>query len=141
MKSNFWNSIINSMKGGKTTIQSKLQSNYSNTSKDLPAIMKRLDSKGNKDINVVKPTSYRTENKYGDTDIGLTSGKVSEVESTAIESARYDPSDDSLNITYKGGDKEYKFKATPDDVKEWMSAPSKGQITNEWKTTHRYPGY
>lgn len=135
MKSSFWNNIISSMK-------SKVQSNYDNTSKDLPAIMKRLDSKGNKQINVVNPTSYRTENKYtGETDVGLTTGKASEVNSTAIESARYDPSDDSLNITYKGGNKEYKFKATPEDVKDWMAAPSKGQITQEWRTTHRYPGY
>lgn len=63
------------------------------------------------------------------------------VDSTAIQSARYDPSDNSLNITYKGGDKEYKFAANPEDVVDWASAPSKGRITQEWKETHRYPGY
>lgn len=63
------------------------------------------------------------------------------VDSTAIQSARYDPSDNSLNITYKGGDKEYKFAANPEDVVDWASAPSKGRITQEWRQSHRYPGY
>lgn len=62
------------------------------------------------------------------------------VESTAIQSARYDPSDNSLNITYKGGDKEYKFAASPEDVVDWASAPSKGRITQEWRQTHHWGG-
>lgn len=62
------------------------------------------------------------------------------VNSTAIQSARYDPSDNSLNITYKGGDKEYKFAASPEDVTEWASAPSKGRITQAWRQTHHYNG-
>ena len=63
------------------------------------------------------------------------------VSSTAIQSARYDPSDNSLNITYKGGDKEYKFAANPEDVVDWAKAPSKGRITQAWRESHRYPGY
>lgn len=64
------------------------------------------------------------------------------VESSAIASARYDVSDGSLNIAYRSNpDKEYKFAATADDVKEWDDAPSKGQITNVWRQTHRYPGF
>lgn len=62
------------------------------------------------------------------------------VNSTAIQSARYDPSDNSLNITYRGGDKEYKFSANPEDVMDWASAPSKGRKTQEWRSTHHYPG-
>lgn len=62
------------------------------------------------------------------------------VDSTAIQSARYDPSDNSLNITYKGGDKEYKFAANPEDVVDWASAPSKGRITQEWRQTHHWGG-
>ena len=64
------------------------------------------------------------------------------VQSTAIDHARYDPKDGSLNIAYKSNpDKEYKFAATEDDVRDWMYSPSKGRITHEWKQTHRYPGY
>ena len=62
------------------------------------------------------------------------------VSSTAIDSARYDPSDNSLNITYKGGGKEYKFDAK-NDLQDWVNAPSKGRITQEWRATHRMPGY
>lgn len=75
----------------------------------------------------------------GQKDVDITKN----VDSTAIANARYDPSDDSLNITYKGGKgKEYKFKAGgKQGIEEWVNAPSKGRITQEWQTTHRYPGY
>lgn len=65
------------------------------------------------------------------------------VDSTAIANARYDPSDDSLNIAYTSNPgKEYKFQAGgPEGVSEWLNAPSKGRITQEWRSTHRYPGY
>lgn len=121
-------------------------------------------AKSDQGFKVEAPTSYRRSHaeqnrdklgryssgfQYSDTEIAdsmdkdIGDGKkLHDVSSTAIESARYDPSDDSLNITYKGGDKEYKFKAGgPEGVKEWLNAPSKGRITQEWKETHRYPGY
>ena len=62
-------------------------------------------------------------------------------DSTAIQSARFDPSDNSLNIVYRGGGKEYKFAADGKDASDWLQAPSKGRLTQEWRTTHRYPGY
>lgn len=76
-------------------------------------------------------------NDMGDAGVGHTYS----VDSTAIQSARFDPSDNSLNIVYKGGGKEYKFAADGNDAAEWLKAPSKGRLTNEWKYTHRYPGY
>lgn len=68
-------------------------------------------------------------------------GHTYQVDSTAIQSARFDPSDNSLNIVYRGGGKEYKFKADGNDAAEWLKAPSKGRLTQEWRSTHRYPGY
>lgn len=117
-----------------------------------------------KEFTIESPTSYRTEtiaqnrNKQGRFESGYhatSAPEISEkygdsktrtnrnfgVESTAVQSARYDPNDNSLNITYKGGDKEYKFAAEPQDVMDWINAPSKGRLTQEWKETHRYPGY
>lgn len=118
----------------------------------------------NKGFTIDKPTSYREapiaqnrnakgqytsgyhqtgeaeiSDKYGDSHTRTSENYG--VSSTAIQSARYDPSDNSLNITYKGGDKEYKFAANPEDVVDWMNAPSKGRLTQEWKETHRFPGY
>lgn len=62
--------------------------------------------------------------------------------STAIERAEYNPNDDSLNIKYKNGNKTYKFRAGGENgIREWKSAPSKGRITQEWRKTHRYPGF
>lgn len=68
-------------------------------------------------------------------------GHTYQVDSTAIQSARFDPSDNSLNITYRGGGKEYKFQADGKDAAEWLKAPSKGRLTQEWRDTHHYPGY
>ena len=135
------------------------------TSGNEAKISERLSN--NQTVNISAPTSTRTYTKgaqtrrkngqfekrsytTGNIDIGDTRGnykkkdyaKLGELESTAIKIAWYDPTDDSLNITYLGSNKEYKFKAGgPEGVQEWMDAPSKGQITEEWKTTHRYPGY
>ena len=135
----FWDNIVSGIKARK--------GEFTGTSGNEAAISKRLDN--NKSINITNPTSYRTYQNVGngtlnedDVDVGLTSGKAAEVASTAIKSARYDPEDDSLNIVYQGGDKEYKFRAGgPEGVKEWITADSKGRKTNEWKKTHRYPGY
>ena len=135
----FWDNIVSGIKARK--------GEFTGTSGNEAAISKRLDN--NKSINITNPTSYRTYHNVGegtlnedDVDVGLTSGKGAEVASTAIKSARYDPEDDSLNIIYQGGDKEYKFRAGgPEGVKEWISADSKGRKTQEWKKTHRYPGY
>lgn len=68
-------------------------------------------------------------------------GHTYQVDSTAIQSARFDPSDNSLNIVYRGGGKEYKFQADGKDAAEWLKAPSKGRLTQVWRDTHRYPGY
>lgn len=135
----FWENVVKGMRARK--------GEFTGTSGNEANISKRVDN--DKSVNISNPTSYRTYQNVGkgtldenDIDIGLTSGKGAEIASTAISNARYDPEDDSLNITYQGGDKEYKFKAGgPEGVKEWINAPSKGQITQEWRKTHRYPGY
>ena len=135
----FWNNIMNSIKARK--------GEFIGTSGNEAKIEKAME-KG-KSINISNPTSYRTYQNVGrntlnkdDVEVGLTSGKGAELASTAIKSARYDPEDDSLNITYQGGDKEYKFRAGGrEGIREWMAADSKGKKTQEWRKTHRYPGY
>lgn len=135
----FWENIVSGLKARK--------GEFTGTSGNEAKISERLDN--NKSVNISNPTSYRTYQNVGrntlnkdDIDVGLSSGKGAELASTAIKSARYDPQDDSLNITYQGGDKEYKFRAGgPEGVREWMAADSKGRKTQEWRKTHRYPGY
>lgn len=135
----FWNNIINGLRARK--------GEFSGTSGNEAQIEKAME-KG-KSINISNPTSYRTYQNVGrntlnkdDIDIGLSSGKGAELASTAIKNARYDPEDDSLNITYQGGNKEYKFRAGGrEGVREWMAADSKGRKTQEWRKSHRYPGY
>jgi len=122
--------------------------NFTGTTGNEAKIMNRADK--DKEVVINNPTSFRTYQNVGqrslsedDIDVGLTSGRAAEMPSTAIKTARYDPKDDSLNITYRNGNgKEYKFKAGgKEGLAEWINAPSKGQITQEWKSTHRYPGY
>lgn len=135
----FWENIVTGLKARK--------GEFSGTSGNEAKISERLDN--NKSVNISNPTSFRTYQNVGngtlnedDINVGLTSGKGAELASTAIKSARYDPQDDSLNIVYQGGDKEYKFRAGgPEGVREWMAADSKGRKTQEWRKTHRYPGY
>lgn len=138
----FWDNITRSLKARK--------GEFAGTSGNEANISKRIDN--SQTVNISNPTSYRTYQNVGkgtldenDIDVGLTSGQGAEIASTAIKNARYDPTDDSLNITYQGGDKEYKFAATPEDVKKWMNAPSKGRITQSWtkggSDPHTYPGY
>lgn len=135
-----WDNIMTSLKARK--------GEFLGTSGNEEKISNKINN--GKSVNITNPTSQRTFHRDASgslldqqIDIGNTGkGDVGEVVSSAIESARYDPSDDSLNITYRGGDKEYKFQAGgPEGVMEWVNAPSKGQITQEWRTTHRYPGY
>ena len=136
---NFWKNVISGL--------AERKGQFTGTSGNEAKIEKAMD-KG-KSVNIANPTSYRTYQNVGqgtldenDIDVGLTSGKGAEIASTAIKNARYDPEDDSMNITYQGGDKEYKFRAGGrQGVREWIDAPSKGKITQEWRKTHRYPGY
>ena len=135
----FWNNIISGLKARK--------GEFTGTSGNEDKIEKAMES--GKSINIANPTPYRTYQNVGrgtmnkdDVEVGLSSGKGAELASTAIKNARYDPEDDSLNITYQGGDKEYKFRAGGrQGVREWLNSPSKGQITQKWRKTHRYPGY
>ena len=135
---NFWEGLARNLRAKK---------GHFNGTEDTAAIQKRMDS--GKAFDISNPTSYRTYQNVGegsldpnDIETGLTSGTAGAISSTAIKNVRYDPSDDSLNITYNGGDKEYKFKAGGEEgLKEWINADSKGKITQEWRKTHRYPGY
>lgn len=134
-------------------IINKLLGKYTGTDSNEKSIMKR--AKKEKKINISAPSSYREILDDGDEIIPNDpvkdstnwkriddKQKLNTISSTAIKSARYDPTDDSLNITYKGGNQEYKFKAGgASGIEEWLQASSKGRITQEWKSSHRFPGY
>lgn len=81
------------------------------------------------------PQGYSIPNKIGEESIP--------VSSTAISSARYVPETDSMKIAYKSNPgKEYTFKAGGEEgIKEWVEAPSKGRITEEWRETHYDPNW
>lgn len=144
-----WNAIKNALRKDYRSGQ------YTGIGEDNREAINRSINKG-KEFNINRPTSMRTHHKengsyindvpfeIGDTTANYDEGEAKSfgVASSAIANARYDPSDDSLNITYTSGPKEYKFKAEgKEGLEEWLDAPSKGRITQEWRNTHRYPGY
>lgn len=108
-----------------------------------PVSYRTYDAKQNRDANGEFSKGFTLSNgRIADSYKDTRTEKTLPVSSTAIANARYDPSDDSMNITYVNGNKEYKFKAGGQEgIEEWVNAPSKGRITNEWKVFHRYPGF
>lgn len=53
-------------------------------------------------------------------------------DSSAVQSIEYDPKKGNLDVTFVGGDKEYRYPEVPKEVAEsFMRAPSKGQFVDE----------
>lgn len=96
-------------------------------------------------VKSLRTDEYNEDTNTVNTSIGNTisgsAGHTYPVDSTAIQSARFDPTDNSLNITYRDGNKEYKFAADSKEAAKWLQSPSKGRTTQEWRHSHRYPGY
>lgn len=105
-----------------------------------PVSYRTYDAKQKRDAQGKFSKGFTLDNeRIADSYTDTKTEKTLPVASTAIANARYDPSDDSLNITYTSGPKEYKFKAGgKEGLKEWMDAMSKGRITQEWRETHHW---
>lgn len=140
----FWENITNSLKARK--------GEFTGTSgKNSEKINKRIDE--NKSINISNPTSQRTFHKengsfidqqidIGNTMDGSFDAELGEVVSSAIQNVDYDPNSQIASITFKGGDKPYDYKVSPDEMKEFLDADSKGKWVNDiWKNYNRMPGY
>lgn len=125
----FWENITNSLKARK--------GEFTGTSgKNSGKINKRIDE--NKSVNISNPTSQRTFHREN----GSFDGELGEVVSSAIQNVGYDPNNQIASITFKGGDKSYDYRVSPDEMKEFLDADSKGQWVNYvWKNYNRMPGY
>ena len=140
----FWENITNSLKARK--------GEFTGTSgKNSEKINKRIDE--NKSVNISNPTSQRTFHKengslldqqidIGNTMDGSFDAELGEVVSSAIQNVDYDPNSQTASITFKGGDKSYDYKVSPNEMKEFLDADSKGKWVNDiWKNYNRMPGY
>lgn len=130
-------------KAREASNQAYIDSAGSGFTVSTPVSYRTYDAKRNRDAQGKFSKGFSLSNgRIADSYTDTKTEKTLPVASTAIASARYDPSDDSLNITYTTGPKEYKFKAGgKEGLEEWINAPSKGRITNDWKETHHMPGY
>lgn len=64
------------------------------------------------------------------------------VASSAIQSIDYDPERQVASVQYTSGPKKYDFKVSPEELQEFVNAPSKGrQVQNVWRKNNRMPGY
>ena len=140
----FWENITNSLKARK--------GEFTGTSgKNSGKINKRIDE--NKSINISNPTSQRTFHKengsfidqqidIGNTMDGSFDAELGEIVSSAIQNVDYDPNSQVASVTFQGGNQSYDYKVSPDEMKEFINAPSKGQwINNIWKNYNRMPGF
>lgn len=67
---------------------------------------------------------------------------TAEVVSSAVRSVRYNPENERAFITFQGGNKEYEFAVTPDELDAFLNSDSKGRYVNSvWKKNNRAPGY
>lgn len=136
--SKLWDDITNNLRARK--------GHFTGTSGNEDKISKRIDSE--KNVNISNPTSKRTFHKENGTfldqqiDIGDTgAGEVGEVVSSAIDNIDYDPVNNIASVTFHNGSQSYDYSVTPDEMKEMMNAPSKGQWLNSiWKHYNRLPG-
>lgn len=141
----FWENITNSLKARK--------GEFTGTSgKNNEKINKKIDE--NKSVNISNPTSQRTFHRDNNgslldqqIDVGDTSGQnqnveVGDIVSSAIQNVDYDPNSQVASVTFQGGNQSYDYKVSPDEMKEFINAPSKGQWINYiWKFNNRMPGY
>lgn len=85
------------------------------------------------------PMSRRYITPYSGEDLSKNLDKTGErgeidvgVESTAVDSYRYDPLTGDLNVKFVGGDKEYTYPNVPKSVvKDFGNAPSKGRFVHD----------
>lgn len=114
----FWGNVINSLKERKGEFDGL------NPKQLGKAITQTNKGKATK---ISNPTSWRTLNNEGNTDIGLTSGEAQEVESTAIRDIEYDPETQNAKVRYTTGNQQYDFPMTPEEYRDFLTSPSKGQ--------------
>ena len=114
----FWNNIVTGLKERKGEFEGL------NPKQLGKAISQTNQGKATK---IARPASYRTVRDDGSTDIGLTSGEAEEVDSTAIRDIEYDPVNQNAKVRYTTSDRQYDFPMTPDEYREFLTSPSKGQ--------------
>lgn len=139
---NFLESIDASFDGPGAFLRiSPMRIRYHKGTKRPNAIMKNVENA--RRINIETPTSYR-KNEDGNVVISdTTKGKdVFSVASTAIRDIKYDPEDEIASVQFTSGDKYYDYAVTPSELKQMITAPSKGRHLNfVWKENNRLPGY
>lgn len=125
------------------TIRNKLSNTFNGTQNNENTIMKKMYS--NKTFNINNPTSYRTFHKgddgtysSGSVDVGITNAEsstdVQGIASTCVKNVKYNPKKEIATVTFQGGKKDYDYKVSPNEMKDFVNATSKGRHINKvWK--------
>lgn len=120
------------------------------TTDKLDKIKKNVEK--NKTVLVYNPLSQRTFFKNPETDSYIdgkievgdekTSDKekVVSVQSTAIQSIKYDPKKQRAYVVFKNGNgTEYTYKVSPEEFDDFLNAASKGRhVAKEWNHNKRF---
>lgn len=128
-------------------ILDKLNEDFRNTyhsTDKVDDINKKIGNE--KNVSVINPSSTRTitkglqntQTEIGDVTSGYNNKTTYKRPSTAIEKVDYNPKEEIATVTFKNGNKGYDYKVNPDEMKEFLDAPSKGQwVNNIWKYNNR----
>lgn len=120
------------------------------TTDKLDKIKKNVEK--NKTVLVYNPLSQRTFFKNPETDSYIdgkievgdekTSDKekVVSVQSTAIQSIKYDPKKQRAYVVFKNGNgTEYTYKVSPEEFDDFLNAASKGRhVARVWNHNHHF---
>lgn len=123
------------------------------TTDKLDKIKKNVEK--NNTVLVYNPLSQRTFFKNPETDSYIdgkievgdekTSDKekVVSVQSTAIQSIKYDPKKQRAYVVFKNGNgTEYTYKVSPEEFDDFLNAASKGRhVAKEWNHNHHFSIY
>lgn len=123
------------------------------TTDKLDKIKKNVEK--NKTVLVYNPLSQRTFFKNPETDSYIdgkievgdekTSDKekVVSVQSTAIQSIKYDPKKQRAYVIFKNGNgTEYTYKVSPEEFDDFLNAASKGRwVARVWNHNHHFSIY
>ena len=141
---NIWNRI-------KTQLNERLRGKYTGTAEKESRIEKQIDK--NKSVNISSPSSQREVNLQMTMTNPNAKSKNTEtfddkftanVPSTAIQNIHYDPKTERADVTFTNGKHSYEYKVSPEEMKDFLEAPSKGHLVGStWNNNphFRAPGY
>lgn len=100
---------------------------------DFTKPSKQIGSFVNNSVDINAPIKTFSDEQKEESD--FTNGPIN---STAIDDVEYDPTTNTASVKWINGDKYYDFDVSPNEMRDFAAAPSKGKHVNDiWKNYNR----